>query len=51
MEQYGDKVVVPVDVAIEVNGKRKEIAVNKLPTEYSIFDLAQKPWSAMQKLS
>ncbi len=42
MEQYGDKVVVPVDVALDVNGKRKEISVSKLPTEYSIFDLGAK---------
>jgi len=42
MEQYGDKVVVPVDVALDVNGKRKEIAVSKLPTEHSIFDLGAK---------
>ena len=42
MEQYGDKVVVPVDVALDVNDKRKEIAVSKLPTEYSIFDIGAK---------
>jgi phosphoglycerate kinase len=42
MEQYGDKVVVPVDVALDVNGKRKEILVSKLPTEYSIFDIGAK---------
>ena len=42
MEQYGDKVVVPVDVALDVNGKRKEIPVSKLPTEYSIFDIGAK---------
>ena len=29
MEQYGDKVVVPVDVALDVNGKRKEIPVKQ----------------------
>ena len=50
MEQYGDKVVVPVDVAIEVNGKRKEIAVNKLPTEHSIFDLGAKTVECYTKL-
>jgi phosphoglycerate kinase len=50
MQQYGDKVVVPVDVAIEVNGKRKEIAVNKLPTEYSIFDLGAKTVECYSKL-
>jgi phosphoglycerate kinase len=50
MQQYGDKVVVPVDVAIEVNGKRKEIAVNKLPTEHSIFDLGTKTVECYSKL-
>jgi len=42
MEQYGDKVAVPVDVALDVNGKRKEISVKQLPTEYSIFDIGAK---------
>lgn len=42
MKQYGDKAVVPVDVALDVNGKRKEIAVSKLPTKYSIFDIGAK---------
>jgi phosphoglycerate kinase len=42
MEQYGDKVVVPVDLGLDVNGKRKEIPVSKLPTEYSIFDIGAK---------
>ncbi len=50
MEQYGDKVVVPVDVAVEVNGKRKEIDVNKLPTENSIFDLGAKTVECYAKL-
>ncbi len=42
MEQYGEKVVVPIDVALDVNGKRKEIPVSKLPTDYSIFDIGAK---------
>jgi phosphoglycerate kinase len=50
MEQYGDKVVVPVDVALEVNGKRKEIAVSKLPTDYSIFDLGAKTVECYAKI-
>jgi len=50
IQQYGDKVVVPVDVAIEVNGKRKEIAVNKLPTEHSIFDLGAKTVECYSKI-
>ena len=42
MQKYLGKVVVPVDVALDVNGKRKEISVDKLPTECSIFDIGAK---------
>jgi phosphoglycerate kinase len=42
MDQFGSKVVVPVDFALSVNGKRVEIPVSKLPTEYSIFDIGTK---------
>ena len=42
MDQYGGKVVVPVDVAVEVDGKRVEIPVSKLPTEHYIYDLGAK---------
>ncbi len=42
--------VVPIDVAIEVNGKRKEIGINKLPTEYSIFDLGIKTVECYAKI-
>jgi len=39
MKTYPSKVKVPVDVAVELNGKRKEIPVRNLPTEYPIFDI------------
>ena len=42
MEKYPDKVLVPQDVTLDVNGKRKEIPVSKLPTENSIFDIGAK---------
>lgn len=42
MDQFGEKVVVPVDVAVEVDGKRVEISVSKLPTEQWIYDLGAK---------
>jgi phosphoglycerate kinase len=42
MHKYPENVVVPVDVALDVNGKRKEISVADLPTEYSIFDIGAK---------
>jgi phosphoglycerate kinase len=42
IQKYGDRVQVPVDVALDVNGKRKEIDVSKLPTDKSIFDVGAK---------
>jgi phosphoglycerate kinase len=42
MQKYGEKVQVPVDVALDVDGKRKEIPVSKLPAENSIFDIGAK---------
>jgi phosphoglycerate kinase len=42
MQKYPNGIVVPVDVALDVDGKRKEITVDQLPTEYSIFDIGAK---------
>jgi phosphoglycerate kinase len=39
MTKYPNKIKVPADVALEVNKKRKEISVNELPTDYSMFDI------------
>jgi phosphoglycerate kinase len=42
LAKYSDKILLPVDVALEVNGKRQEILINKLPTEHAIFDIGTK---------
>jgi phosphoglycerate kinase len=42
MQKYPDEIKTPRDIAIEVNGKRKEISVDELPTEYSMFDIGAK---------
>ncbi len=42
VEQYGEKVMVPVDLAIDFGGTRKEVTVSQLPTDYSIYDIGQK---------
>jgi len=42
MEKYGDKVVTPVDVAIDFGGERKEITLSQLPTDHSIYDLGHQ---------
>jgi phosphoglycerate kinase len=42
IKQFGDKVRTPIDVAMDVNGKRKEIPTTKLPTENSILDIGKE---------
>lgn len=39
MKEYPRAVVVPVDLAMEVDKKRREITVDELPTNYPIFDI------------
>lgn len=42
IQKYPDKIKTPIDVAIEISGRRREIPVDKLPTEHSIFDIGAK---------
>jgi phosphoglycerate kinase len=42
LAKYPDKIILPEDVALDVDGKRKEIPVSKLPTDKSIFDIGAK---------
>ena len=42
IQQYPDKILVPDDVALDVDGKRKEISIDKLPAKQSIFDIGSK---------
>ena len=39
IENHLDKLVLPIDLAIEVDGKRVPISVRKLPTEHPIYDI------------
>ena len=42
IQRYPDKIKTPKDLAVEVNGKRKEISVDELPADYPIFDIGTK---------
>lgn len=42
MKQYPGAIITPIDLAMEVNKKRKEIDVEDLPTENNIFDIGTK---------
>jgi phosphoglycerate kinase len=50
MHKYPKKIMVPEDLGLDVNGKRKEITVDKLPTEHSIFDIGTKTIESYGKL-
>jgi phosphoglycerate kinase len=41
MKAYPGKVEVPIDLAVDVKGKRKEIPVTDLPTDYPIYDIGK----------
>jgi phosphoglycerate kinase len=49
-EQFGEKVMVPVDFALDMNGKRKEIPVAQLPTDNVIMDIGAKTVEAYAKI-
>jgi len=42
MEAYPERIKVPVDVAVEVNGKRKELSIDDLPTDFPILDTGRE---------
>lgn len=42
MNKYPERIETPIDLAIEVEGKRKEITLKDLPTRYPIYDIGTK---------
>jgi phosphoglycerate kinase len=50
MQQYPKEVLVPVDLALKVDGKRKEIPVSQLPTEHSSLDIGAKTVELYSKI-
>jgi phosphoglycerate kinase len=42
VKRYPDRIKTPMDLAVDMNGKRKEIAVRDLPTSYPICDIGSK---------
>jgi len=42
IKSYSNQIKTPSDLAVDVNGKRREIAVEKLPTNYPIYDIGTK---------
>ena len=50
MQTYPDGIAIPEDLALDLNGKRKEITVDELPADYSIFDVGSKTIESYGKL-
>lgn len=50
MQKYSDNIKVPVDVAVEVDGRRKEISVEEMPVNHPIFDIGSKTVEAYAKI-
>jgi phosphoglycerate kinase len=42
IKSYPNQIKTPSDLAVSADGKRKEIAVEELPTSYPIFDIGTK---------
>jgi len=42
MKKFPGKILVPLDLAVEVAGKRREIAVSGLPTDHPIYDIGKE---------
>ena len=39
LQKYPNNILLPKDVALNVNGKRVDVDISKLPTNYQIFDI------------
>jgi phosphoglycerate kinase len=50
MQKYPNNILTPDDVALDMNGERKEITVSALPTDHSIFDIGAKTIENYAKL-
>jgi len=42
LAKYSDKILLPVDVALNVEGKRVEVAIDQMPSEHLISDIGSK---------
>lgn len=50
IQKYMEQIRTPVDVAVDENGKREEIPIEKMPTGLSICDIGRKTVDAYGKI-
>lgn len=42
LRKYANKVIVPIDLAVNVNGKRKDLSLEEFPSNYFVHDIGKK---------
>jgi len=45
-----NKLILPIDFAIDINGKRKEIDIDEFPSEYKVLDIGEKTIKEYRKI-
>ena len=50
LDNYDGKILIPIDFAVNTNGRRREIQMINLPTEYEISDIGEKTIAQYQKV-
>ncbi|MCC6049098.1 MAG: phosphoglycerate kinase, partial [Thermofilum sp.] len=50
LNRFSGKIILPVDLAIDVGGKRSEIGVGQLPTQYLIKDVGSRTLDEYEKV-
>ncbi len=48
-EKYGKKITTPVDLAVCVRGRRKEISLTEVPTQYEVLDIGTSTYNRYGK--
>jgi len=49
LKDFGDKIRLPADLAVEENGQRKEIPVSALPLDQELFDIGEQTIAAYEQ--
>ena len=50
LEQYDERIILPVDLALKTNGDRKEIQLSELPKNYKILDVGRETTKKYAKI-
>jgi len=50
LNRFSGKIILPVDLAVDVDGKRKEVGVDQLPTQYLVKDIGSKTLIQYEKI-